>query len=57
MTVMSKCAICGGQIQELFLEKIKGAIIQRKGSKKHYPICFSCQKRWKTKEELLEQIK
>ncbi len=53
---MTKCSICGKTIQELFLEKLKGTILHRAGSKKQYPVCFECQKKWPTKEELLQQV-
>jgi len=52
-----KCSICGEKIAELFLEKIKGTIVRKPGTKKQYPICFACQKKFHSKEELLEQIK
>ena len=53
---MAKCSICKNQIQELFLEKIKGTIVKKEGSKKQYEICFECQKKYKSKEEILEKI-
>jgi len=54
---MAKCSICGNKIEELFLEKIKGTIVKKAGSKKQYEVCFECQKKFKTKEELLSKIK
>jgi len=54
---MSKCSICGNKIDELFLEKIKGTIVKKADSKKQYSVCNGCQKKFKTKEELLKQIK
>ena len=54
---MAKCSICSNKIQELFLEKLKGTIVKKEGSNKQYPVCFECQKKFKSKEELLEQIK
>jgi hypothetical protein len=53
---MEKCEICHNKIMELFLGKIKGAIIKMPGSNKHYFICFECQKKFKDKESLLQQI-
>jgi uncharacterized protein with PIN domain len=53
---MVKCTICKNQIQELFLEKIKGTIVKKVGSKKQYSICFECQKKFKSKEEMLKEI-
>ncbi|HLC90416.1 MAG TPA: hypothetical protein VJI15_01485 [Candidatus Nanoarchaeia archaeon] len=54
---MTKCSICDEKLQELFLEKIQGTIVKKVGSKKQYPICSSCQKKFRTKEELLGQIR
>ncbi|NQV91294.1 hypothetical protein HQ489_02365 [Candidatus Woesearchaeota archaeon] len=54
---MVKCSICGDKIQELFLEKIKGTIVRKPGTNKQYEICFQCQKKFGSKEELLAQIK
>ncbi|MBI4152059.1 hypothetical protein HY496_03745 [Candidatus Woesearchaeota archaeon] len=53
---MAKCSICKAEIKQLFLEKLKGTVIYKRGSSKQYPICFECQKKWQTKEELLQQI-
>ena len=54
---MAKCEICGNKLQELFLEKLKGTRVKKSGSSKQYEVCFECQKKFKTKEELLKQIK
>lgn len=54
---MTKCTICGNKISELFLEKPKGTIVKKPGSNKQYSICFECQKKFPTKEEILKQIK
>ena len=54
---MAKCSICNNKIAELFLEKLKGTIVKKPGKSKHYTVCFECQKKFQTKEELLEQIK
>ena len=53
---MVKCSICKEKIQELFLGKLKGTIVKKQGSNKQYPICFVCQKKFKTKEELLKNL-
>jgi len=50
-----KCAICSKNIETIFLNKIVGTMM-RKNSKKHY-VCADCQKKYKTKEELLNTIK
>jgi len=53
-----KCAICGKEIEEIFLGKIKGTIVKiRKGEKNvEYPVCDNCQKEYKDKlkEKILE---
>ena len=53
---MTKCTICKNQIQELFLEKLKGTIVKKPGSSKFHEVCSECQKKFKTKEELLTKI-
>lgn len=53
---MVKCSICKNQIQELFLEKLKGTTVKKPDSSKKYEICSQCQKIYKTKEELLTKI-
>tara|TARA_Y100000310_G_C20603488_1_gene774283 strand:- start:1086 stop:1250 length:165 start_codon:yes stop_codon:yes gene_type:complete len=54
---MAKCTVCGNKLQELFLEKLKGTVVRKPGKSKQYHVCFECQKKFKTKEELLEKIK
>jgi hypothetical protein len=53
---MAKCSICGEKIQELFLEKIKGTIVRKPGYEKQYEICFQCQKKLGSKEEILKKL-
>jgi ribosome-binding protein aMBF1 (putative translation factor) len=50
-----KCEICGNSIPETFMAKIVGTIIKDAKGKKH-SICFECQKKFKTKEEILGKI-
>lgn len=50
-----KCAICKKKIEETFLKKILGAYIKNEKGKK-YTICPECQKKYKTKEEILKKI-
>ncbi len=38
---MSKCNICGNKIKELFLGKIEGTYIKKKGKKS--AVCRDCQ--------------
>ena len=51
-----KGEICSKKIEEIFLGKILGTYIKDEKGKKHI-ICFECQKKFKTKEEILENIK
>jgi len=50
-----KCEICSKKIGETFLKKILGTIIKDKKGKKHR-ICFECQKKFRTKEEILKNL-
>jgi len=54
---MAKCEICGSKLKELFLEKLKGTVVYKKGYSKQYYVCFDCQKKFDTKQELLKKIK
>ncbi|MBI2142047.1 hypothetical protein HYU15_00980 [Candidatus Woesearchaeota archaeon] len=50
-----KCAVCKKQVKETFLKKLVGTHVKdRKG--KLSAVCFECQKRHKTKEELLAAL-
>jgi len=51
-----KCKICKQKIEELFLEKFKGSYIKDENGKKHI-ICNNCQKKYRTKKEILAKIK
>ncbi len=51
-----KCGICGKKIEETFLNKQVGTIIKDEKGKQH-TICPECQKRLKTKENILKEIK
>ncbi|MBT3298077.1 hypothetical protein HN385_04075 [archaeon] len=53
---MAKCKICNNKIKELFLGKLKGTIVKKEGSSKLYNVCFACQKKFSTKEDMLKQI-
>ncbi len=52
---MAKCEICKKKIETMFLGKQKGTTIKDAKGKKHI-ICFECQKKLKTKEEILKQL-
>ncbi|MEM4263475.1 MAG: hypothetical protein QW666_01090 [Candidatus Woesearchaeota archaeon] len=51
-----KCEICRKSIGETFLKKILGTYVKDSKGKKHI-VCFECQKNFRTKDELLKNIK
>ena len=51
-----KCEICKGKIEETFLGKILGTHVKDDKGKKHV-ICFECQKKFPSKEKVLENLK
>jgi len=51
-----KCSICSKSIETTFLNKIIGTHIKDAKGKRH-PICFECQKKFSSKEEILKIIK
>jgi uncharacterized protein with PIN domain len=53
---MTKCAICNGKIETTFLDKIVGAYVKDDKGKKH-SVCFECQKKFQTKDEVLKKLK
>lgn len=50
-----KCDICKNKIEETFLEKMLGTYVKDAKGKKHL-ICPECQKKYKTREEILKQL-
>jgi len=50
-----KCEICKKKIEETFLKKILGPYVKDEKGKKH-AVCFECQKKFPTKEDLLKHI-
>ncbi len=50
-----KCEVCKAKIEELFLGKIIGSYIKDEKGKLHL-ICPECQKKYKTKKELLKKL-
>ena len=50
------CSICNKSIGKTFLNKIIGTYIKNDKGKFH-TVCFECQKRFKSKEEILKVIK
>ena len=51
-----KCEICKKNIETTFMNKILGTYIKDQKSKKRV-VCFECQKKFNTKEKILENIK
>ena len=51
-----KCDICNNKVQETFLGKIIGTYV-KDGKGKKRVICFECQNKFPTKNEILENIK
>lgn len=51
-----KCEICNSKIEETFLKKIIGSYFKDSSGKKHL-ICFSCQKKFLTKDKILKELK
>ncbi|MBS3114545.1 hypothetical protein J4448_05575 [Candidatus Woesearchaeota archaeon] len=51
-----KCTICGKSIDTTFLNKILGTYIKDSKGKLHQ-VCFECQKKFASKEEILKAIK
>jgi len=50
-----KCEICKKKVEETFLKKILGTYVKDEKGKKHV-VCFECQKKFPSKEELLKHI-
>jgi len=50
-----KCEICKKNIENTFLKKILGTVIKDAKGKKH-TVCSECQKKLKTKEEILKNL-
>jgi len=50
-----KCDICKKAMAETFLKKIIGSYVKDAKGKLH-PVCRECQKKLKTKEEILKQL-
>jgi hypothetical protein len=51
-----RCEICRKNITETFLKKLNGTYIKDAKGKMH-AVCFECQKRFSSKDELLKNIK
>jgi ribosome-binding protein aMBF1 (putative translation factor) len=51
-----KCEVCSSKIQTTFLGKIMGTHVKDAKGKKLI-VCFECQKKFDSKEKMLEAIK
>jgi len=51
-----KCSICRNQIGTVFLNKIIGTYV-KDSNRKLEPVCFQCQKKFGSKEEILKAMK
>jgi len=51
-----KCELCKKAIEQTFLGKILGTYVKDPKGKPH-TVCFECQKKLRTKEKILEQLK
>ncbi len=51
-----KCTICGKSIDTTFLSKLIGTYVKDSKGKLH-SVCFECQKKFASKEEILKAIK
>jgi len=51
-----KCAVCGKSVDTTFLGKILGTYV-KDGNGKMHAVCFECQKKFDSKEEILKAIK
>jgi hypothetical protein len=50
-----KCDICKQKISETFLKKIIGTHLKDAKGRKH-TVCFECQKKYASKEEMLKAL-
>jgi len=51
-----KCEACKSRIETTFLNKLLGTYVKDEKGKKH-TVCFECQKKFRSKEEILNAIK
>lgn len=52
---MPKCELCKNKVNQTFLDKVLGTYVKDSKGKKHL-ICFDCQKKFTTKEQILENL-
>ena len=51
-----KCSICNKSISTTFLDKLIGTYVKDSKGKLH-AVCFECQKKFNSKEEILKLLK
>jgi len=51
---MVKCDICHENLDTTFLQKVIGTMIKVEKKKRY--VCFSCQRKYPRKEDLLKQL-
>ena len=51
-----KCSVCNKSIETTFLNKIMGTYVKDKNAKLK-PVCFECQKKLESKEQILKSMK
>ena len=51
-----KCEICSKTIETTFLNKILGTYVKGNNGKLH-AVCFECQKKFSSKEDILKAMK
>ena len=51
-----KCEICSKTIETTFLNKILGTYVKDNNGKLH-AVCFECQKKFSSKEDILKAMK
>lgn len=54
--MIMKCSICNKTIDTTFLSKLLGTYVKDSRGKLH-SVCFECQKKFKSKEEMIKAMK
>ena len=53
---LMNCEVCSKKVGETFLKKVIGTYVKDSRGKKRL-VCFECQKKFNSKEKILENIK
>ena len=51
-----KCQICSKTVDTTFLGKLLGTYV-KDGKGKLHPVCFECQRKFKSKDDILKAMK